>query len=152
MRKRRWGLSRDIWWLVILLALGGGPIAMAAMFSVVVVVLADVRYLLMDDGGEPVREPAPSDPASVQLRLTVEGDGEVIITTPGGSCSPGETCEYGYSPGDQVTLAAVAGFRSGSNAKFLGWYGDCGSLGRELYPSLIMNVSKDCLARFTPPY
>jgi hypothetical protein len=66
-----------------------GPIAMAAMFSVAVVVLADVRYLPMDDGGEPVREPAPSDPASVQLRLTVEGDGEVIITPPAVVAAPG---------------------------------------------------------------
>lgn len=163
MAKHRLRMSRDTWWLVILLALGGGPVVMAAMFSVAVVALAGIRYLPSDGGGAPVKgpapspdlttpPPAPSDPTVARLRLTVEGDGQVYVTPPGGSCGPRETCAFRYRLGDRVTLAAVAGFSPGSNARFVGWYGDCRSLGRELYPSLIMDADKGCLARFTPAY
>jgi hypothetical protein len=157
MRRRRWGLPRYTWWLLLILGLGVGPVIASAFLALGVVVLAAAVGIapgVGPDAPAPAPAPPPVPPApggGVQLRITVEGDGEVYASPPGSGCSPGQTCIFDYRPGDQISLGAVAGFSPGSNARFVGWDGDCANFGREQYPTLVMDASKDCTARFTPP-
>jgi hypothetical protein len=160
MRRRRWGLPRYTWWLLLILGLGVAPVIASAFLALGMVVLGAAVGIAPGVGPgvpdpAPVPPPAPPAPpppgAGVQLRITVEGDGEVYASPPGSGCSPGQTCIFDYQPGDQISLGAVPGFSPGSNARFVGWDGDCARLGREQYPTLVMDASKNCVARFTPP-
>jgi hypothetical protein len=156
--RRRWGLPRYTWRLLLILGLSIAPLIASAFLALGVVVLASAVGIASGVGpGEPEPAPLPAPLAppdsgeGFQFRLTVEGDGEVYASPPGSGCSPGRTCIFDYQPGDQIRLGAVPGFSPGSNARFAGWDGDCASFGREHYPTLVMDASKDCTARFTPP-
>jgi hypothetical protein len=156
---RRGKLPRDVWWLLLILGLSVGPLIASAFLAVGVAALASAAGLVPGVGPDapvpvpdsPPAPPAPPPGGRIQFRITVEGDGEVYVSPPGGSCSAGQTCMVEYNLGDQIGLGAVAGLNPGSNASFAGWGGDCASLGREQYPLLVMDDSKDCIAYFTPP-
>ena len=143
MRRRRRGLSRHTWWLLLILGLVIGPVIASAFLALGVVVLAAAVGIAPGPSPsvpEPAPLPLPAPPVppppggGVQLRITVEGDGEAYASPPGSGCSPAQTCIFDYLPGDQISLAAVLGFSPGSNARFVGWEGNCASLGREQSP------------------
>ena len=109
------------------------------------IVLANISYVI------PYYEEEPGIPGGVELDVTVEGNGEINISPPGQGCYLDQTCTFGYASGTQVRLAAIPGALPDTSAGFVGWDGDCVDFGREQYPVLVMDTSKKCLARFTPP-
>ena len=76
------------------------------------------------------------------LRISKQGGGIGVVTSPGNEIQCGSTCIASFDAGSRVQLTASANF--GSNSEFKGWSGDaaCGS------GNVTMNANVFCVARF----